>query len=336
MRTVLLILLILIGLANIYPLDIVFCGDVMLGNWMNEVAYREGFDYPFAKIKPIIDSADIAFCNIECPFTTSRDSMVHKKYMYKAKPELISLIKNAGFDVVSLSNNHILDFGYKGMKETIELLKKENISYFGVGNNILEAREPAVLQINNGIVKIIGYSGTFPEEFWADEEKFGTAFQHLDYIREDILKHKKEGNLLFVSFHSGQEGTSELRDYQKELAHAAIDFGADGVIGHHPHVLQAIEIYKNKPIFYSLGNCLFSTYSKIAKESIIAKTIYSNKNELTKIEIYPINVNNLEVEFQPYHIKSDGIIKYLNSLSEEFNTKIDFDSKKNIGIIEIK
>jgi len=174
-------------------------------------------------------------------------------------------------------------------------------------------------------VAFLAYSLVFPEEFWAGPEKPGTAFGHERYVRADVAAARRRADVVVVSFHWGREGQTGLRDYQTLLAHAAIDSGASVVLGHHPHVLQGVERYKDGVIVYSLGNFAFGSYSKTATRSVIALFGFRNR-QLRDLRLVPIDVNNVEVVFQPRPLvgrDATEVVEHLKQLSRELGTVLE-------------
>ena len=305
---------------------LVAVGDIMLGGTAEEVLIENGYDYPFIKVRHLLSDADIVIGNLEGPLTNLCESTLEdKEYIFRSPPNLVApALKKAGFNILNLANNHILDFDIQGMNDTINSLSMQGIQTTGIGNNSVEARSGTILKTNNGSVAFLSYSLTFPESFWATKDKAGTAFGHEKDIRKDVQRLSKKADYVIVSFHWGREKSLDLRPYQPKLGRAAIDAGADVVLGHHPHVLQAVEKYNDGLIIYSLGNFTFGSYSTDAKTSVIARlTLHDGK--YYSAEFTPINVSNTEVIFQPYPLTgaaASNVIKQINSLSKELNTQL--------------
>ena len=232
--------------------------------------------------------------------TDSDELLVEKQYRFRNPPEPVAAaLGRVGLDVANLANNHSLDYGYSGLEDTLNALNAQQIQTIGAGENNRQARQPAIFAKDNTRIGFLAYSNTFPEEFWSGKNRPGTAFGHAHHIQEDIAALKADGvNIVIVSFHWGREGTTELRPYQPLLAHTAIDAGADVVIGHHPHILQGIERYKNGLIFYSLGNFTFGSYSQRARDSALVQLVFLD-GQFHKAELIPIDVYNSRVLFQP-------------------------------------
>jgi poly-gamma-glutamate synthesis protein (capsule biosynthesis protein) len=302
------------------PVTIVAAGDLMLGSWTQDVILQNGYSYPFKNLEEILISADIVFANLEAPFGEGGEAYP-KQYSFQVHPQLIDVISAGHINLVSIANNHIMDFGVESLKRTTKLLENNNIFFAGAGMELNEARKAALFSMNGQKIAFVAYSLTFPEEFWATDTSAGTCFPYHSYVYDDIKKLDSQNDNVIVSCHWGQESSETPKNYQIELAHKLIDAGADLILGHHPHVVQGIEYYKGKLIAYSLGNFIFGSYSKKAKESILLKLSIS-KTQIIRTEIIPINVFNEEVEFQPIILedqKKDDFLRYLNKLSLELN-----------------
>jgi len=274
-------------------------GDIMLGGTATPELQKLGYDYPFERVRNILKQAQIVFGNLEGPLTDGGEPIQNKKYIFRSPPDKVApALARSGFNVVSLANNHSMDYGVQGLEDTRAALEKNGIRPVGAGKNLAEARAPVYMKAGPATVAFLAYSLTFPEEFWAAPDKPGTAFGHEDSVRADVAAARKKADVVIVSFHWGQEGKTELRDYQVQLAHAAIDEGAAAVLGHHPHVVQAVEHYKDGVILYSLGNFTFGSYSKAATRSVIALLTFRD-GRVRELRLTPIDVNNVEVVFQP-------------------------------------
>lgn len=308
-------------------MSIAAVGDIMLGGKAEALLERKGYDYPFAATAHLLKRADIAIGNLETPLTDRGGPVVDKTYLFRNPPDRVApALKSAGFDIVNLANNHTLDYGPEGLRDTIDALNRVGIAHVGAGMSLQEARRAAVLTLPNGqTVGFLGYSNTFPEEFWATPAQAGTAFGHVDQVQNDVRALVERGvDIIVVSFHWGQERQTELRSYQPLLAHAAIDAGADLVIGHHPHILQGVERYKQGLVLYSLGNYTFATFSNAVHTSVVARVDFRG-GRFERLTMTPININNFEVELQPAILDAEGagnVFDALKSLSDPLGTPL--------------
>jgi poly-gamma-glutamate synthesis protein (capsule biosynthesis protein) len=287
---------------------------------------KYGYDHPFEQTKDILKQAQIVSGNLEGPLTDAGAAEAAKQYVFRSPPDKVApALARAGFNIVSLANNHTLDYGPEGMEDTRAALKQAGIRHVGAGRNDTEARQPVYMMADGVTVAFLAYSLTFPEEFWAGPDKPGTAFGHERHVRADVSTARQTADLVVVSFHWGQEGKTELRDYQVQLAHAAIDAGASAVLGHHPHVLQGVERYRDGVILYSLGNFAFGSYSNTATRSAIALLTFRDR-QWRELRMIPLNVKNAEVVFQPRPLvgrDATEVVEHLQQLSQSLGTVLE-------------
>ena len=301
-------------------------GDIMLGGSAAPEMQKYGYDYPFALTRPLLKQAEIIFGNLEGPLTDDGASTTAKQYLFRSPPDKVApALARAGFNIVSLANNHSLDYGPQGLDDTRAALDKVGIRYVGAGRDLAAARAPVYMEAGGARVAFLAYSLTFPEEFWATPDKPGTAFGHEHFVRADVAAARAQADMVVVSFHWGQEGKIDLRDYQVNLAHAAIDAGAVAVLGHHPHILQGVERYKEGVILYSLGNFAFGSYSAQATRSAIALLTFRDKR-LSELRLLPINVKNAEVVFQARPLAGADaaeVVAQLKQMAQERGTVLE-------------
>jgi len=305
------------------PVVINAVGDIMLAG-SGEKAFRTmGYDYPFAATSAILRQGDLVIGNLESPIALSGDEFTDKKFRFKANPKAAIALKNAGFTNLSLANNHILDFGAEGLRQTLEILGRHEITYSGAGLDILAARKAGTNSVKGLTISTLSYSLTYPEEFFAGAGRAGTAPGYTSHFTADIELAKKSSDCVIVSFHWGGEGFDRPKPYQIAAAHKAVDAGADIVIGHHPHVLQGVEHYRNGVIFYSLGNFAFGSLSRSSDRSMIARITFDSG--IRSVEIIPLNVLNSEVGFQPRPlsgIRAEEVARTVDKLSRAMGSRI--------------
>ena len=317
---------------------IVGVGDIMLSGSAKPVLRKKGYNCSFEDIElsKLIRNADLAFANLECPVTKKGKAFKDKKFVFRADPASIKAVRRTGFDMLSLANNHIMDYGEEGLSSTINYCSKSGVVYSGAGTDLAKARKISILKRKGITYGLLSYSMTYPKEFWATSERAGAAYGERNAVIEDIKNAKKEADVVIVSFHWGEELAEKPRGYQVEMAHTAIDYGADIVFGHHPHVPQPIEIYKGKPVFYSLGNYAFGSYSRKTPISFAARVVLE-KDRIYSIRLYPIIVDNYEVMFKPTSARkgrAKEIICYLDEISQPFGTEII--CRNGVGIVNME
>lgn len=315
-------------------IHITVCGDTMMDASARSTMDEQGYDYAFSGSRSLYAGSDLVLVNLEGPLT-SRGEKADKKYTFRSPPEKVAkALKTAGISAVTLANNHSLDYGEEGLTDTIQALDEAGIGYFGAGKNLIAARKPLIMKLKGIRIGMLGYSMTYPEEFWASTDGAGTAFGHKKAIIDDVTALKKKVDIVLVSFHWGQEGKTKLRFYQRELAHAAIDAGADAVIGHHPHIAQAIEKYKDKAIIYSLGNYVFGSYSNRVQYGLIGE-FKAGKKGISELKLLPVDVNNFRVQFRPAPLKGKALESALKQM-ETLSAGLDAELKRDDGILHLK
>ncbi len=236
----------------------IFAGDIMLDRGVkNSVVKNLGGDY--AKLFEnlgMLKNFDIVFANLEGPASDKgRDK--RNLYSFRMDPQVIDVLKDAGINIVSVVNNHIGDWGIDAYIDSLKRLKETGILYTGGGNNKEEAKMPTIIEKHGMKIGFLGFSDVGPNDMKADEDKAGILLANNSRFDEIIKNASKQVDYLIVSFHWGDEYKTRHNQRQKYLAHKAIDAGAKIVIGHHPHVIQDTEVYKNSYIAYSLGNFIF-------------------------------------------------------------------------------
>lgn len=279
-------------------------GDMMLSRTVAKRMREHGADYPFLETQTFLNSADITFGNLETPITPGEPVKAFEM-SFRADPEAARALKNAGFDVVSLANNHTPNFGAQGLEDTFGYLRDEGIAYVGAGMNATEAAQPALVSANGIRFAFLAYNDddVVPREYEATEAP-GTAFMRIERMQEGVRRADVYADIVIVSMHSGTEYEPEPNPSQVEFARAAIDAGADMVIGHHPHVVQTMEYYKDRPIFYSLGNFVFDQmFSRETREGLAIKAVFS-KEGLKDISYHPVLIEDYA---QPRLLEGDDM-----------------------------
>jgi poly-gamma-glutamate capsule biosynthesis protein CapA/YwtB (metallophosphatase superfamily) len=327
----------------------------------------EDIDTIYDYVLPAFQKADLLFGNLEMPITDRGERVIDKPpedVVLRMHPKTVNAFMKAGFDVVSLANNHIMNFGPEGLFQTIDLLNKGKIAHAGAGRNINEAREPAIVQKNGCRVAFLCYTSVCVASFPATENRPGvvrirvhTAYEppqrvlelpgappivitrlepeDVQLVREDIGKARTQADIVVVSWHWGVSFEQKILDYQKEGGHVCIDAGADLVIGHHAHGLQGIEVYKGKVIAFGLGN--FTAYfpvprylSRLDKKSIILKCDIVDK-KIRRASFLPSLMNERWQTEVVSGAKAEPIISMMQKLCSELGTNL----KPNEGEVEI-
>ena len=309
-------------------------GDILLVNEAERHILAKGTGYPFEKIKDDLRKYDFIFGNMEAPITVRGTAFTNKAYSFRVKPGAALCLRDLKIDAVSISNNHLMDYGGEGMDDTISFLDGLNIRHSGGGKNLAASRRPARLKYGSTEIYILSYCNRPPSEYYASASTPGIAPLDIRMIREDIASYKTRDNIVLISLHWGIEHTHEPLPEQVSAAHEIIDAGADGIIGHHPHWPQGIEQYRGRPIIYSLGNFINGYYNPVEKNNI-AVGLYFVGNRLEKIKILPVSGQNRKIKFQPSVLTgkpADETLGLIQNLSKNLNT--DLQIRDNYGIID--
>lgn len=283
--------------------SILIFGDLMIDRNVANRIDEFGTDYPFINIKEILEGSDIVVANLEGVFThnTSISREDHNILRFTFDKKLIPMLTKYNFSVLSQANNHTNDFGLEGAEESKKLLLENNILTFG---DFLNKNDDVVVkEIGRQEVVFIGFN-----EF---------SYANKENVFKLIKKYKLEGYKVIVMPHWGTEYEPLSNESQRELAGEFVLAGADAVIGAHPHVVQEIEIYKGKPIFYSLGNFVFDQdFSKATTEGLGVKIVfYKNKTSITLI---PFNITKSQVNLK----NGEEYKKFLEELSIKSSEEI--------------
>lgn len=281
-------------------LNVVAVGDIMLGRKVGKLLEKssKGYEYSFEQVAETLKKGDVIFGNIESPVTASEKSLSRgHKIILKCSPKAMSAIKAAGFNLLSIANNHMMDYYDKGMLDTIDILNKNGIAFSGGGKNLEEARKLAIVEKNGLKYGVLSYTdmaeftyvGPPNISYAAGKNKAGVAPRKLELILEDIARVRSQVDILAISLHWGVEESFTIPASQVEFAHKLIDSGADVILGHHPHQFQGIEVYKGKPVIYSMGNFLFDQNDPENQESFILNMEYSG-TQLKAFSATPVRI----------------------------------------------
>jgi len=279
---------------------IAFLGDFLPAGSADAVIARHGYGRLFDGIRPIISDVDAVILNLETPLSSRGKAVKGKAYTFRGSPKTAEAMAREKVKAVWLANNHIMDFGLEALIDTFTHLDSAGISWAGAGRGAGEAYSPTLLRLNDLNVLLLGYSNTFPENYWARRNRPGTAFGSPKAVSKWVRRGREAfSSPVIASFHWGAELMTEPKDHQVDLARLAIDSGAALIVGHHPHVAQPIEVYRGVPILYSLGNFSFGSYSKRSRVGLMAVARFEEDGRCSLLEIYPLLVDNYEVHFSP-------------------------------------
>lgn len=337
----------------------------------------------FDLVRETMKAADISFCQLETSLTTRGVRLPQARHAVRGPPSLAPALRNSGFDVVSFAGNHCMDWGLDAFRDTMESLRSADLHVVGAGENIAEARKPVVIERDGVRVAFLAYSSILPMSYWAEANRAGcapmrafTIYEQIEHdqpgtparvhtyphrddlkaLKQDVAAAKEQADVVLVSLHWGIHFVpAVLADYQRDVAYAAIDAGADAILGHHAHILKGVELYKGRPILYSL--CNFATdlrmdkahaESKSFKEiqalspdwipdfdslynfppasrmSMIAKFAVSRRG-LERVSLLPLHINR---SAQPEVLSAgDARFKEVHTYLQEISTQADLRTR---------
>jgi poly-gamma-glutamate capsule biosynthesis protein CapA/YwtB (metallophosphatase superfamily) len=331
---------------------------------------RENPHTIFDSVRTLLKSGDLGFCQLEAALSKQGTPLPQARLPMRTDPEVAAAIKAAGFGVVSFAGNHCMDWGREAFFDTLENLKGQGIAVIGVGENIQAARQAAIIEKNGTRIAFLAYNTILPQCYWAETDRPGctplravTVYEQIEHdqpgtpcrihsapqqkdllaMAADIEAAKKSADVVIVSMHWGIHFVpAQLADYQREMAHTAVDHGADLILGHHPHILKGIEVYRGKVIFYSLGNFAIeqpSAFMDGLHDSQRHKEIealnpnwqkdrpYAPPPDTRKTMVVKCTISDgrlRQVAFQPSLISIEAVPELLLPTDENFQEVIDY------------
>ncbi|MBI2642510.1 MAG: CapA family protein [Candidatus Wildermuthbacteria bacterium] len=286
--------------TNEEKITLLFVGDIMLDRGVEYYIEKNGGDwrFPFLNIADFLKKADLVFGNLESVISDKGEKQ-GSIYSFRADPRALEGLVFAGFDVLSVTNNHSLDYGMDALLDSISRVEDADIATLGAGINKQAAQKLFVKETRGTKIGMLAYTNTGSPLWEVGESTFGVAWvdeHNLAEFSQRIKDAKKEVDVLVVSIHFGEEYQKEPSATQELIAKTAVGSGADMVVGHHPHVIQPLVQYQQGWIAYSLGNFVFDQgFSKETMQGLLLEVIVQDK-KITRVSPRPINLNYL---FQP-------------------------------------
>lgn len=275
------------------PSEIVFsfAGDVMFSDHYTSAYDQNGISaIADAEMLAAMQDSDLFMLNEEFPFSLQGEPMEDKQYTFRTDPRYVSIFQDLGVDMVSVANNHALDFGKEAFCDTLETLKQADISCLGGGYQIAEASAPGIFEAGGQTFAVLAATRVSPSYDWYATDSQPGMFQTYDPSRLNaaITEADSQYDHVIVFVHWGIERNEYPEDYQHTLAKGYVDAGADLVLGCHPHILQGFEYYKDVPIVYSLGNYLFGSRDG---DTLLLQAVFAENGSM-EIRLLPCRRQN--------------------------------------------
>ena len=317
-------------------------GDVMLTRGVGKQIRKNGPVFPFQPTAKTLREADLTFANLETQISTLGKPMPNKEVHFRATPQSVRGLIHAGIDVVSLANNHSMDFGADALFETMDILAHHGIAPVGAGMNETSARRSANFVRGGVKISVLAYSWNFYITVEAAVDKPGVAVVQRDKTPEKLevaaIQHRKMtqeikraktwADVVIVSFHWGWEYTDHPTETDRKTARLAVDAGANLVVGHHPHVIQGVERYRGQLICYSLGNFVFDQWRTRTRQGLMFRCHFDGNGKISSAELLPIIID--PQEFRPRIASGDvakPILKAVQQLSARMKTEVRLHPK---------
>jgi poly-gamma-glutamate capsule biosynthesis protein CapA/YwtB (metallophosphatase superfamily) len=270
------------------PVSLVAVGDVMLGRAVGQLMEEHSPSYPFLFTADLIGQADVAFANLEGPITSR--GYPQGGISLRASPLAAEGLAHAGFDVVSLANNHVLDCGEVGLLDTMDTLEKMGILYAGVARASVEASAPVIIDVGGVRLAFLAYSDVGPPRDASAAEVSGPAFLEPERAYADVRRAAEQADLVIVSLHWGTEYLPLPDDSQREVAEGLLKAGADLIVGHHPHVMGGVGLYDQGFVAYSLGNFVFDQpFSEETERGLLLHAL-ADASGLKQVRLLPVQL----------------------------------------------
>ncbi|MDO8551614.1 MAG: CapA family protein [bacterium] len=277
-------------------------GDLMLDRYVSQKIKQKGVDFVFSEVSPLLKENDLILTNLEGPFTDLKPkNLKSDNLIFTFDPALLPNLKQYGFNLFNLANNHTLNYGKEGLNQSRNYLQQNSIDYFG---DPLNDHSLSLIKPIKGVrFAFIGFNDLEVTDF--------------NKVLKEIGEVKKEVEFVIVYVHWGNEYQTNFSQRQQEKGRQMIDYGADVVFGSHPHVIQPIEVYKEKVIFYSLGNFVFDqTFSKETQQGLVVRLVF--RNQKVSYGLIPLDLTNVQVKVMKDSQRKEILEKIsLNSMGSE-------------------
>ena len=314
-------------------------------------------DSAFTHVSKYFRAADIAFCNLETVVADEKYLVAHnRRHGPRTDEWMFDAYLRAGFKVMNMANNPSMYQGLEGLLRTLDVLDKAGIAHSGAGRNLEEARRPAIVEAKGTKVAFVSRASVFAMTAPATAKRGGLAVvrvstayepphrlpempgmppiihtypdpEDVAAMQEDVEKAKKQADVVVVSWHWGVSpaggGTGTLVGYQVEMGHAAVDAGADLVVGHHPHLIQPIEVYKGKVIFYGIANLVHDLHNRWKNRQTIMARCRMRDRRIREVSFVP---GRISAENQPRFMKpaeAQDVVQHTQDISSEFGTRFE-------------
>lgn len=313
-------------------ISIAAVGDMLFDRNVKKLVQQRGGEAPLRYVASHLAKADVTVGNLETPLATggTRNPVKEPQYAFRGDQRGVKGLSAAGFDAVSLANNHMMDYGTPALTETLANLDRAGIAHSGAGTDTAGAWKPATVVTPDGTrIAYLAFTHILPPGYLAGTGRAGVASGKMDMklVTDAIRKAKKNHDYVLVSFHWGVEYEPAANGDQRHWAHQAVDAGADMVLAHHPHVIQGVEYYKDRLIAYSLGDFVFDHYSRETGESFILDARLG-PDGVTDAVATPVYLDQFGAPEFVTGSEASTILSRLKKISSPFGTTVTLDGSQ--------
>jgi poly-gamma-glutamate synthesis protein (capsule biosynthesis protein) len=326
-------------------MKLLFVGDVMLGRLVNETLKGAPPAYPWGDTLRILKDSDARICNLECVISDRGApwSMTPKTFHFRTDAKNIETLKAAGIDVVSLANNHSLDYGYEALSDMIDVLDQAGINHAGAGADFERASKPALIQAGGVTIGFLAFTDNEPAweaamqrpgvHYVPVDSKDERAAKLFDLVRET----KKQVDLLIVSAHWGGNWGYQPVPEHVTFGRTLIDSGADVVFGHSCHVFRGIELYRDRPVLYGAGDFVddYAVDELERNDESFIFVIETSGNRITGLRLYPTRIGRMQARLAAPN-DAAAIASKMELLCERLGTGIRWNEEERCLEIEVK
>ena len=308
----------------------------MLGRLVNDALVEKASEYPWGDTLALLLRADARICNLECAISDDGTpwSATPKEFHFRSDSKNVRTLLAAGVSLVSLANNHALDFGYQGLADTIDVLDRSGIRHAGAGSSLREAEKVATLEVRGTKVGVVAFTDNEPG--WeAASDRPGTFYVPVEIedpramrLRDLVSKAKRDVDIMVVSAHWGPNWGYAPPTGHVRFAHALVDAGADVVFGHSGHVFRGVEVYKDRPILYCTGDFIddYAVDFVERNDESFAFVLEVDRGSASRLRLYPTTIKACQAG-RARGFRGRAIAEKMQGLCRGFGTEIRWEEE---------
>lgn len=323
------------------PVTLALAGDAMLGRLVNEAIAAYGYTYPWGNLVPVLQQADLFLVNLECALTSETRPWhdgEYKAFYFRADPSAVEALKVGRVDFACLANNHACDFGTQGLLETIQVLDEAGIAHAGAGENLAAARAPARLTADGYRIAVVAFAD-YPAVWAATTDKPGISYVPVSLASESfaavesaIASARSQADLVIYTMHWGPNMRARPTKLFQEFAHRVITAGADIFWGHSAHLVQGVEVYRDRLILYDTGD-LIDDYAVDPVDRNDLSALFLVRivpPDVQSLKLLPVTIGHMQVNLAGGK-ERDWFLRRIARLCEELGTRLEIQPETGLA-----